>query len=152
MERNTVEREHAKSMIRKSRILSPDRPRMSRKLSIASVAFHVPAKEQAREHVKETHGEEGWKHKLITLLHQRQVQILMMALLILDVIILFVEIFLQAYYPPCYIIERDCLSCCEKDQQHGRFLGGSSEVCGTGFVSSENAGCDEKKYHEIHRF
>ena len=145
-----MEREHARSMIRNSRILSPDRPRLSRRLSVTSVAFHVPANEEARKHVKETHGEEGWKHKVITLLHKRQVQVIMMGLLLLDVIILFVEIFLQAYYPPCNIIERDCFSCCPEDHEHERFLGESSSVCEDGFISSKNAGCNESKHHEIH--
>lgn len=69
-------------------------------------------------------------------------------------IILFIEIFLVGQFPPCNVVERDCLACCPSSSDAARFLSGGDEegICETGF-STETTGygsCDDNKYHTVH--
>jgi hypothetical protein len=87
-----------------------------------------------------------------------------MGLLFLDVLILFVEIFLVASYPPCSIIERDCIACCEAEgNDRFRILateesdleydehGDDHAICEAGFEPDHGeAACDSHKWQGVH--
>jgi hypothetical protein len=45
------------------------------------------------------------------------VSIMNIMILLLDVLILFIELFLQATFPSCHIIERDAISCCPASER-----------------------------------
>lgn len=119
--------------------------------------FQVPANEHARDHVKEKHDEYDWRYLVLQFLHNHTVQYTLMALLLLDVIILFVEIFLASHYPPCDIIERDCISCCSaasSEIDERRFLSvtdhHSEAICDQDMTISGYGSCDEHKWHTVH--
>lgn len=79
----------------------------------------------------------------------------------LDVTILFIELALDAFFPSCYVVERDAVSCCLSDNENphyaateSRLLGGGEghdELCEAPLVeTSHPAGCDDHKYHGVH--
>ena len=141
-------------------------------------SIRVPAKHDAAHTAAETHGINHWKVKILHFLHSDVVQGVFMALLLADVIILFVELFLQASYPNCRIIERDAISCCSPDlweaasannsttttvdEHMRRFLAGDDEghgdnndshhnLCEDGGVEGAyDATCDTHKWENIH--
>ena len=91
-------------------------------ISTVNLNFQIPSNKDAEELVRETHNENDWRYLLLHFLNKNAVQYSLMTLLLLDLIILFVEIFLVGHYPPCNIIERDCISCCPSLQDdHTRF-------------------------------
>ena len=142
-------------------------------------SLRVPAKHDAVHTAAETHGINHWKVKILHFLHSDIVQGVFMALLLADVIILFVELFLQASYPTCHIIERDAISCCSPvtdvleaasnmtnhsttvDEHIRRFLAGDESdhhgdshhnLCEDGGVESVyDAACDTHKWENVHK-
>lgn len=140
----------------------PPRPGLRKqdggRLSQHSMNFAIPTTKGAQDHAEEQHGSHSWRYKALKFIHQSWFQKLLMALLLLDVIILFTEIFLLAQYPSCSIITRDAISCCPVEEtDHSellrRFLSGGDEgICEQGTVALEEspAGCDEHKYHAVH--
>jgi Ion transport protein len=83
----------------------------------------------------------------------------LVGLLLLDVMILFVELFLSAEFPECRILERDAISCCEAvannyggNDDHARFLSEEAEhnFCELGSPGDYPAGCDPHKYPGVH--
>jgi len=147
----------------------PQRPGMGGRLSVRSMNFNIPTTQGAHDHAKEEHGSRSWQYRALKFIHSDNVQRLLMALLFLDVIILFVELLILANYPHCSIIERDAISCCPpattEEADAVRFLESSSEhgeaeehnFCEAS-SSSENllpfpqyeAGCDEHKWSTVH--
>jgi hypothetical protein len=133
-------------------------------------AFHafVPTNNDEMHLANKVHGETSWQSKVLHCLHLRSVQYVLMGLLLLDVMVLFFDLFLLAQYPNCSIIERDAISCCPSDgevsQQDGaqrarwRFLsnaatgnGAEAEICGApSEIGSYPAGCDPEKYPRVH--
>lgn len=65
-------------------------------LALDGVSFRIPTTADANTYVDETHGEDSWRAKILRVLHNRYVQIGLLLLLLLDVIILFTELFLAA--------------------------------------------------------
>jgi hypothetical protein len=65
---------------------------------------------------------------------------------------LFIEIFLVGHYPPCDIVERDCLACCPSGSDGERFLSGEVQpICKTGYDAEFGIGsCDGDKWHTVH--
>jgi hypothetical protein len=134
------------------------------RLSINDLHFGIPTNQGAQAHVDEHHGEESWRARILKLLHQTKVQLFLMGLLFLDVVILFVEIFLLASYPPCNIIERDCIPCCEAEgNDHFRVLvteesdpeydehGDNHAICEAGYEPDQGeAACDSHKWQRVH--
>ncbi len=121
--------------------------------------FGIPTKEGARDYVEEYHGKESWRMRVLEFLHERKVQYTLMSLLLLDVIILFIELFLLTQFPMCAVIERDCVSCCpamENDEHQGlRFLLGETEhhgdICEEGLRPDfTSGGCDPHKWKSVH--
>lgn len=78
-------------------------------------SMRIPANNDAVYTAAETHGHGHWKVEVLHFLHSNKVQFAFMILLCLDVLILFTELFLQATYPLCDVIERDAISCCPAD-------------------------------------
>ena len=129
-----------------------------------SLNFGIPTKEGAHSFVEQYHGNESWRMKIIEFLHKPAVSWTLMGLLLLDVVMLFVELFLLTHYPLCVTIERDCISCCPSDAaldnetEHvaERFLSGDVEghhnnVCEAGLEASYGTGgCDVHKWQTIH--
>ena len=140
--------------------LSLEAPADGKRMSLAAVNFHIPTNREADDFVHTTHGTNSWKSKVVDLLHSRKVQFLLMTLLLLDVGILFVEIFLLAHYPHCTTIVRDCISCCEPNDVSGheddgeghRFLAEKS-YCDAGLEPNDDykATCDDHKYATVHQ-
>mmetsp|Transcript_33262 Transcript_33262/g.54909 ORF Transcript_33262/g.54909 Transcript_33262/m.54909 type:complete len:307 (+) Transcript_33262:85-1005(+) len=126
-----------------------------------NMAIQVPTSADERAHVHETHGEDSWQARILHIIHTDFVEYLLMGLLILDVIILFIELYISAEFPPCTIIERDAISCCMAtnatdapvDDDHGRWLSGEIEhhdLCEEGAEADYQAACDSHKYPAVH--
>ena len=91
---------------------------------------HIPINEEEAHHVDVVHGEDSWEAKVLHVLHSKTCQYTLMGLLLLDVVILFVELFLGAQYPACTFIIRDAVSCCPSvyAQEEHRSLGEASSL------------------------
>jgi hypothetical protein len=63
-------------------------------LTESQVSFKVPTNEDAAAHVDEKHGQHSWQAKILKVIHKRWFQLLMIGLLLLDILILFTELFL----------------------------------------------------------
>lgn len=146
------------------------RKSMERGLSVQGMSMRIPAHHDAEYTAAETHGFDHWKTKALHFLHSDPVQYTLMALLLLDVAILFVELFLQATYPLCHTIERDAISCCPNltadnaqavsgsaaESEHLRRILAEDEhhnLCGHSAIESYEyeATCDPHKWEEVHR-
>ena len=102
---------------------------------------HIPINEEEAHHVDVVHGEDSWEAKVLHTLHSKTVQYTLMGLLLLDVVILFVELFLAAQYPACIFIVRDAISCCpitvaDVTEEGHRRLSESSATCETGLEAA----------------
>ena len=80
-------------------------------------------------------GSDAWQSKLVKVLHANWLQQLLIVLLLLDVLIVFTELFLEGTYPACEIITRDATSCCPADghmpldaHHHRHLFDGADEV------------------------
>jgi hypothetical protein len=124
---------------------------------------NVPTNKEELRHVHGVHGEDSWQARILAIIHHKWVQRILMGLLLLDVLVLFVELFLAAEFPSCHIISRDALSCCpisldEENNHMIRFLSSEngaheSSLCDEGY-SEDFAGaatCDDHKYPALHR-
>ena len=67
---------------------------------------------------------DSWESKILHFLHKPAVEWTLCGLLMLDVMILFVELFLGAQYPSCGIITREAVSCCPDPSE---YCGGGGE-------------------------
>ena len=135
-------------------------------LSTRQMNFGIPTNAGAELHVDEEHGQDHWRKRALTFLHTSQVQMTLMSLLLLDVLILFVEMFLLSSYPNCSVIIRDAISCCpvlEGDVEHdtAQWLlaeeegddHGHHDVCddvGLEADYNSDAGCDPHKWARVH--
>mmetsp|Transcript_23554 Transcript_23554/g.58510 ORF Transcript_23554/g.58510 Transcript_23554/m.58510 type:complete len:237 (+) Transcript_23554:258-968(+) len=119
---------------------------------------NIPTNLDLTMHVEDMHGQGHWRLKAPTFLHSRRVQTALMVLLLLDILILFAEILLLAYFPHCSIIERDAISCCPHSTGAEHFAGwtleraGDTGVCEAGLdpYTESPAGCDSHKWSGIH--
>lgn len=128
-----------------------------RALSSTGFSFTMPTNHDEATHTHKMHGAHSWQAKTLAVLHTRWVQYTLMALLLLDVLILFVDLFLIASYPNCSIISRDAISCCpfgaNADGHQGRLLSAGSEnsICEAPLeVTGYEAGCNSHKYPAVH--
>lgn len=129
------------------------RPPMLGRIDSQRINYDIPTNEGVDEHVKRYQGHDSWRYKIVKFIHSKKVQYFLMGLLLLDVLILFVEMFLLATYPMCNLIERDGISCCPaEDQKNTRFLGGGGyeDICPAGTVEFGKASCDAHKWHDVH--
>jgi hypothetical protein len=141
--------------------------------------MRIPSNYDAMHTAAERHGHDHWKVKVLGFIHSPAVEYTMTALLLLDVAILFVELYLQGMFPPCSTIIRDAISCCpptyelDAEAAHNatsdehadatdanhflRFLeeashGGQHSFCPAPTVEyrDHEAGCDEHKWETVH--
>jgi hypothetical protein len=63
-----------------------------------SMYFGIPSNQETRHYAGDTHGEDSWQFKLVLFIHSPPVQRLLMGLLVLDVGLLFLEMFLLATF------------------------------------------------------
>ena len=71
---------------------------------------------------------DSWESKILHVLHKPAVEWTLCGLLMLDVMILFVELFLGAQYPTCGIITREAVSCCPDPSEYCQDNGGEDEM------------------------
>ena len=72
---------------------------------------------------------DSWESKILHFLHKPAVEWTLCGLLMLDVMILFVELFLGAQYPSCGIITREAVSCCPDPSEYcGGDANGDNEM------------------------
>lgn len=142
------------------------------------MSFAVPTSKEEDACVKERHvtdeNPNPWQYRLLKVLNSPTFQHIIIAMLLLDVFIIFIELAIDAFYPNCDLIERDAVSCCTASDEdivdsHGagevhRFMTGInrllaekggdghySNLCTAPLVeTSDPAGCDEHKYPGVH--
>jgi len=110
------------------------------------------------EQLAEKLGHKHWRCKLLKVLQSKYVQLVLTVLLVLDIIIVLGELFVDAEYPSCARIRRDAISCGPANAS-ARLLGGSADdpICKSPWVpkTQYDAGCDGHKYpavHSLHTF
>ena len=113
-----------------------------------------------QNHVNTVHGEDSWQAKVLHFIHRNSVTYFLCGLLIMDVFILFAELYLTAEFPSCHLVERDAISCCEavnngNDDHAARFLNnaaaaGEDNFCEMGYPSDYLAGCNPHQYPGVH--
>jgi len=109
------------------------------------------------ELVEQLYGEHAWQTEVVHFLHSIKIQICSMVLLMLDIVIIIVELYLDMEFPACHIITRDATSCCAPSWYNssiddpGRRLAGY-DLCGDGLVAvpENRAGCDYHQHAEVH--
>ena len=62
--------------------------------------------------VTRRHGSNSWRVHVVNTLHSPFANTTLIVLLLLDVTVVFAELFLEGVYPGCEIIKRDAVSCC----------------------------------------
>jgi hypothetical protein len=72
----------------------------------------IPSRGSVKIHRKENHHEESLIYKLHHFFSSHTCHLALNALLMIDVLIIFAELFIMAEYPKCHIIERSCKACC----------------------------------------
>ena len=60
------------------------------------VSFKIPTNEDAAVHVHHKHGNHSWQAKILKFIHTKWFQRLLLGLLLLDILILFTELFLMS--------------------------------------------------------
>jgi len=65
-------------------------------LEESQLSFKIPTNEDAAIHVHDKHGQHSWQAKILKVIHAKWFQRLMLALLMLDIVILFTELFLMS--------------------------------------------------------
>lgn len=135
----------------------PERPGMQRIQGGLHLErfMQIPIDAHERTHVHDKHGPESWQAKFLHFIHLDVTQYILMSLLIIDVMILFVELYLSGVFPPCHIVERDAISCCEMSHDEDdpvRFLAedGHHDLCEEGSEGHFSAVCDDHKYPGVH--
>jgi hypothetical protein len=145
-----------------ARTLRP-RPRRVKQSSLG-----LPTNEEEFFHVQENFGtpdgeSDPWQVRLLAFLNSKGMQHFLIGLLMLDVTILFIELAIDAFFPKCYIVERNVVSCCpEEGEPHAfgvaisRLLADKDdndydELCDAPLVETNNpVGCDDHQYHGVH--
>lgn len=129
---------------------------------------------QELELVTERRGAKSWHARTVAFIQQPWLQTLFLWLLLLDVLVLFAELFLDAEFPVCSIIVRDAVSCCPTDANatddaHHRLLldhrllastdhgddhgDGHHALCtaaGVAAYHAAEAACDAHKHPAVH--
>mmetsp|Transcript_6223 Transcript_6223/g.12408 ORF Transcript_6223/g.12408 Transcript_6223/m.12408 type:complete len:347 (+) Transcript_6223:62-1102(+) len=106
-------------------------------------SFWLSAKEEA-EMVEREFGKHSWRSKLTQLIQSRKVQVGLLLLLLVDVIVVLTDLFLDAEFPPCSIILRNAHSCAAFGGSGGS-SGSSGSHSGSGSGSGHSL-CEEGTY------
>ena len=156
-----TERDHLRSAAGFELQRSPTNRKATRLNSTGGLQMMVPTNADELHLAHNAHGEESWQAKALNFLHRRTVQYVMMGLLLLDVLVLFLDLFLLAEYPSCSIIERDAVSCCPasaEEAQGNRMVrllseaaGEEEELClAPTEVGLYPAGCNPERWPHVH--
>lgn len=138
---------------------SPPTRKSTRLNSTGGLQMIVPTNTDELHLAHNAHGEDSWQAKALKFLHRRSVQYVFMGMLLLDVLVLFLDLFLLAEYPNCSIIERDAVSCCpaSAEEQGNRMMrvlsetGEEEELClAPSEVGLYPAGCNPEKWPHVH--
>jgi len=118
-----------------------------------AINFGIPSRMGVRTFVVQNHDVDSWRTKVHKFFDTRWVQTTLMSLLCLDILIIFVELFLMSIFPECKAVVENCVACCPgseiEDNQNERWL--TEDICEGGYNSNEgNAACDEHKYPTVH--
>lgn len=73
--------------------------------------WFLPYKLMMRE-VERARGEHSWQCQLVHWLHSPLVSTALIVLLLIDVTVIFVELFLEGSYPACDLVRHEAVSCC----------------------------------------
>jgi len=101
----------------------------------------------------------SFRHTMYDVSHSKYCQVILSTLLILDVLVLFIELYIDAEYPSCNVVEKFAISCCPaaSDDEHHflyRFLSGNEnshhELCLNGTETDYAATCDPHAKPGIH--
>ena len=114
-------------------------------------AFFVSAAEE-RDIIIKKYPAGSWPIRLLGFLQSSNVQLVMTAMLIVDVLIVVVELFLDAEFPPCTIIERDAVSCCTANiSSHAAYTSSKELHCTVPLMDAPNfeAACNPYKHRFI---
>jgi len=126
----------------------------------------VPTSEEELAEVEERCGQGSWQLKTLKFINSGPIQKLLISLLLCDVIILFIELYLDASYPSCNTVARDAISCCPANCQddhnttsgdkyndgHRLLGGGGYGYCADSLEETHNrAACDDHKYEGVHK-
>ena len=120
-------------------------------------AFFTSAAEE-REYVESKYKPDSFPLRLMALTQSHYLQLFMTSLLVTDVMIVVVELFVDAEFPYCRTIVRDAVSCCNAshyDSSHGsshRSLAGGQPLCDYPYIDMPHypAACDDHKYASVH--
>lgn len=116
-----------------------EKPRHRREAHLLNDSWWVISAEAELHILQGRRGADSWQLKTVRFFHRRNIQIFFIALLLLDVIVVFVELFLDAEYPRCELIRRDAISCCNSSDvasSHHRRLLASTTTSSHGSDSS----------------
>lgn len=107
------------------------------------INFGIPSRKAVTSLAEGNHGDDSWIRRAHKFFDQKWVQLTLIGLLCLDILIIFIELFLMSEYPSCRLLERDCVACCpESEGDHDeRWLADS--------MSSEGHGTDDHHAHDI---
>jgi len=134
------------------------------------INFGIPSRRAVTNLAVGNHGSNSWIIKAHNFFDQKWVQFTLIGLLLLDILIIFIELFLMSEYPSCRLVKRDCLACCPGSENGGnhtkRWLAESksSEGHGTddhhdygicnattpGYELTGISGCDSHKWAAVH--
>ena len=143
------------------------RPQRQRPRRVKQSSLGLPTNQEEFFQVQEKYGtpddeSDPWQVRLLAFLNSKCMQHFLIGLLMLDVTILFIELAIDAFFPSCYIIERDAISCCagEGENPHSfgmavsRFLAdpdGHGDICEAPLIeTSYPVGCDDHAHTGIH--
>lgn len=108
---------------------------------------------QEMEMLKARRGEHSWNLRCVHFFHQNKMQFFFIALLLIDVVVIFVELFIEAEFPRCELIRRDAVSCCDgaSTSASGNSSGsGSGSSADIGHSSGHHALCSGDLYQGFH--
>jgi hypothetical protein len=137
------------------------RPRRTKQTSLG-----LPTSREEFFFAKEKHGADSdehdpWQIRLLAFLNSQGVQHFLIALLMLDVTILFMELAIDAFFPQCYIIESHAVSCCPSGADNPHYLAQAfsrvlsngdehNELCEAPLVETIHpVGCDDHANHAV---
>jgi len=104
----------------------------------ATGGFRLTAAQEMEE-LERRVGKHHWRVRLVEAIEQHQVQLALIVLLVVDVLCIVVELFLDAEYPSCAIV-KSLVQCCPDTTaagHGGRLLGGGGAAAGGGSARAQ---------------
>jgi len=82
----------------------------------------ISQREKEDEFMKENYNHKSWQHSVFHFIEKHTVEYFLMFLLFVDITIVIIEIYLEAIFPTCSIIENNNMICCPEVDHNHRFL------------------------------